>query len=78
MGTVTRIRTPTQEAIRAAGGIDTVAVALSVGRSAVAHWRHVPSKHLPRLATLAGMDAKVIRPDLYVVPTSAEPTRVTA
>lgn len=47
------------------GGPTKLAEALGVVPSAVTQWSRVPARHVPRVAALAGVDGRMIRPDLY-------------
>lgn len=56
---------PELEAVlEVAGGPTALSKKLGIGASAVTNWRHVPAKHLHKVASITGIPVEKIRADL--------------
>jgi TorA maturation chaperone TorD len=53
------------EAIRAAGGIGSLARALGISQPAVSNWQKIPAERVLAVEGLTGISRSVLRPDLY-------------
>jgi len=55
-------------AIKAAGGMESLARALGINPSAVAQWERVPAERIVQIERLTNVPRNVLRPDLYPQP----------
>ncbi|MHB2168190.1 Cro/CI family transcriptional regulator [Alsobacter sp. R-9] len=62
-------------AIRAAGGVGTLAKGLGISQPAVSAWQRVPAERVIAVEALTGIDRTTLRPDLYPLPDAIEPVR---
>ena len=54
-----------QDIVKKAGGTKHVSTALGLTYQAVHKWESVPSKHVWRVAQMAGMSPEDVRPELF-------------
>ncbi|CAN1538673.1 TorD Uncharacterized component of anaerobic dehydrogenases [Rhabdaerophilaceae bacterium] len=54
-----------QQAIRAVGGISSLARALGVSQPAISGWSRIPAERVSAVESVSGVPRQVLRPDLY-------------